>query len=83
MRIVDKETGGVRGEIEGKARGGGVEGSEHGGGFDDLWIPLREQNVDLGWVEEVAEERRVAREAAGGQAAPAVGGEGSTEEVGE
>jgi hypothetical protein len=34
-------------------------------------------------VEEVAEERRVAREAAGGQAAPAVGGEGSTEEVGE
>ena len=59
------------------------EGSEHGGGVGILGFLQRERGIDFRWMEEVAEERRGAWEAAGGQAAPAVAGEGGTEEVGE
>ena len=83
MGVVDEEAEGVRGEVEGEARGGGVEGSEHGGGINNLGICRGHWGRNFGWVEEVAEERRGAREAAGGQAAPTVRGERRTEEVGE
>jgi hypothetical protein len=66
MRVVDEEAEGVRGEVEGEARGGCVEGSEDGGSIDNLRFPVGERGMELGWVKEVAEERRGAREAAGG-----------------
>uniref|UniRef100_A0A0E0B0C4 Uncharacterized protein n=1 Tax=Oryza glumipatula TaxID=40148 RepID=A0A0E0B0C4_9ORYZ len=73
----------VEGEARGEGGGGGVEGGEGGGveggdGRDDV---RREGRV--GGVEEVAEEwGRRGRDAACGNAVPAVAGEGGAEEVG-
>jgi hypothetical protein len=82
VAVVEMEAGGFRGEVEGEARGGGVEGDEDGVVVGWLgFVGRRTRGVD--GVEEVAEEGRGAGKATRGDAAPAVADEGGPEEVGE
>jgi hypothetical protein len=72
VRVVDEEAEGVRREIEGEARGGCVEGSEHGGGIGNLGFPVGGKGkLELGWV---GWKKRPRRGAARGRPRGASGG---------
>jgi hypothetical protein len=71
--------GGVRGEVEGEARRGGVEGGEHGVVVRSLGFPDGRRERGFDGLEEVAEEGSGAGQAACGDPAPAVAGEGGAE----
>jgi hypothetical protein len=83
VAVVEVEAGGVRREVEGEARGGGVEGSEDG--VVAGWVSFVDVRRGSGFdgVEEVAKEGSGAGEAAGGDAAPEVASKGSAEEIDE
>jgi hypothetical protein len=83
VAVHDQEAVGIRSEVEGEARRGGVQGSEYGGGIDIPAKRLGRRQTGGGGVEEVAKERSRAREAACGHAAPAMAGERSPEKVGD
>jgi hypothetical protein len=83
VAVLEIEAAGVRGEVEGEARGGDVERSEHGVVAGPLPVVEGRRRRGFDGVEEVAEEGRGAREAAGGDAAPSVASKGSAEEIDE
>jgi hypothetical protein len=85
VAVVELEVGGSRGEVKGEARRGGVvvEWSEDGVVVGSLGVPDGRRGRDLRGVEEVAEEGKGAGQAACGDAAPAVAGEGGAEKAGE